>query len=209
MFTYRQKATPTELPDWVKTPFPPTPPELVATAEGRSPQRVIIRSHARSNRVYGILSGFGLKYLRDINYERALSNQIMLTESTMEIQVKGNWHSMNLQGTTGAKVTFNDQLVIETQEGTYSSVPLCRPQAFSHAINRMLAGMGRAGPLTTCSSCQYFRKISWVPKATKHGIGTVSNRGRCTRPSQAGIPLRCCFLEGNTDWCHGYQHRTH
>ena len=207
MFTYRPKTTPTELPAWVKAPFPPTPPELVDNAEGRSPERVIIRSHTRSNLVYQILSGFGLKYLRDINYQHALNNQIMLTESTLEIQVKGHWHSMTMQGTTGAKVMSNDNLVIETQEGTYSSVPLCRPQAFSHAINRMLAGMGRAEPLTTCSSCEYFGRISWVPTASQHGIGTISNRGRCIRPSQAGIPFRCCFLEGNTDWCHAYKQR--
>ena len=207
MFTYWQKSTPTEFPKWVKAPFPPTPTELVGTIEGRAPRRAIIHSHTRSNRLYTILSAFGLKHLQDINYERALRNQIILTESTLEIQVQGNWHTLTLQGTTGAKVIFNDQLVIETQQRTYYSVPLCRPQAFSNAINRMLAGMGTAAPLTTCSSCQYFRRISWIPMAAKQGIGTASNRGRCIRPGQAGIPFGCCFLEGNTDWCHGYQPR--
>lgn len=201
MITVTFKETLEPMPEWVKRPFPPP------AAGPADPGGVIIRTHVRADRFLVLLGALGFGGIREAMIRRAMANQVWLAETTLEVQAGGVWDTFPLEGTVGAGVLAGDRLVVYQRDRTLTSRALCRPQAISHAINRLLSGMGRAAPEQTCSSCRYFRRVDFVPASSTRGVGTYSNRGRCRRPGQAGIPLRCCFLEGNTDWCHAYHAR--
>lgn len=203
-----EKTKPQEdpFPRWVTTPFGPLPHDYRPYAQGH---QYIIRSHIRANRplciIAGILHSIGYPSLRQSQIDRALNNQVNLTARALHVQVEGVWTHISLERTIGAAVMPGDRLVINQQHRIIHTDAICRPQAFSHAINRLLAGNGVAAPHGTCRNCRFFEPCGFTPKAAKDGVGTASNRGLCIKPDGAGIPFRCCYLEGNTDWCHAFQ----
>ncbi len=111
----------------------------------------------------------------------------------LELQLKNVHHVIFMYHVTEA-VTNGETVGIMMPDHRVELTGLCRPMAFTQAINRMLTSAATP-PSENCSSCIHYRR--WQ---------TEGNQGECTlEPPETNSD---CPQQGNKHWCPQYYRRS-